>query len=648
MSERLIPINASFPTIAPIDRPYHGADRLSLPQPPSKLGDTVTVRVHVPDALRTRTVAVRALRDAEPVASRLAPADRTATGTWWEGEILVANLVTTYRFCLIGEEGSPFPYGWLNAAGLFPFDVSDSADFRLVLHDPAPEWVDDAIVYQIFPDRFARSSQSPTDAVGLPTHAELPDWARPMPWGAEPSVRGEISGHEFYGGDLRGIVERLDHIQSLGADTVYLTPVFPAGSVHRYDATDFTRIDPLLGGDEAMADLSRALHQRGMRLVLDLTTNHTGDTHRWFRTAQADPDAPETAYYLFTDHPHEYESWMSVPTLPKLDHRSEPMRRALYEGQDSVVAQWLKPPYEADGWRIDVANMTGRSGDVDLAHDVARALRATMRETTAATGRETWLVAEHGHDATGDLVGDGWHGTMNYAGFTRPLWAWLADPASDLNWLGLPTTIPRISGSAAAETLIRYNAEMPWPARCHSQNQLDSHDTPRIRTVVGDQGRQLVAAAALATLPGVPTLFMGDEIGAVGTTGEHSRTTMPWAVIDGHQTDPRVELDLIDIYRSLFAARREYVALRRGGIRFLHIEDDALVFERVHADASVIVHLARDAHEPIRIPADALLGGTKGSDSEPLLSLGDARATAEDGDLVLSASGAGSTLVARA
>src|SRR5699024_7973692 len=190
---------------------------------------------------------------------------------------------------------------------------------------------------------------------------------------------------------------------------------------------------------------------------------------------------------------------------------------ALYEGKESVVAQWLSPPVEADGWRIDVANMTGRSGDIDLAHEVARVLRTTMRVTEIATGRATWLVAEHGHYASRDLVGDGWHGTMNYAGITRPLWAWLADPESELNWLGLPTTIPRISGHAAAETLTRYNAEMPWPARCHSQNQLDSHDTARIRTVAGDRGRQLVAAAALATMPGGPTLYMRDEIGAVGT-----------------------------------------------------------------------------------------------------------------------------------
>jgi alpha-glucosidase len=596
--------------------------------------------------MRTHTVAVRALMDAEPVATRLVPGERTSNGIWWEGEITAANPVTGYRFCLIGEDDSPFPYGWLNAAGLFPFDVSDSADFRLVLHDPAPAWVDDAVVYQIFPDRFARSAQALADAEGLPTHPDLPGWARPMAWDAEPTVRGEISGQEFYGGDLRGVIERLDHIQSLGANTVYLTPVFPGGSVHRYDGTDFTRIDPLLGGDEALIDLSHALHERGMRLVLDLTTNHTGNTHAWFQAAQADPDAPETAYYLFTDHPDEYESWLNVPSLPKLDHRSEPMRQSLYEGQDSVVAHWLKPPYDADGWRIDVANMTGRSGSVDLAHDVARTLRETMRETDRTTGRETWLIAEHGHDATRDLSGDGWHGTMNYAGFTRPLWAWLADPRSDLNWLGLPMSIPRITGRAAAETLIRYNAEMPWPSRCHSQNQLDSHDTPRIRSVVGDRGRHLVAAAALATLPGVPTLFMGDEIGAVGTTGEHSRTTMPWSVIDGDKVDQAVELDLLAIYRDLFVVRRDHTALRRGGIRFLHISDDALVFERVHPEGSVLVHLARDAHVPIRVPVSALLMTHETLKIDTLVTIGDVSSKANEDELVLTAVDSGSSIIA--
>jgi alpha-glucosidase len=139
---------------------------------------------------------------------------------------------------------------------------------------------------------------------------------------------------------------------------------------------------------------------------------------------------------------------------------------------------------------------------------------------------------------------------------------------------------------------------------------------------------------------------MGDEIGAVGTTGEHSRTTMPWRVIDGESTDPSVELDLIGVYRALFTARRDHVALRRGGIRFLHIGDDALVFERIHSDESVVVHLARDAHDPIRIPTAALLRGVRGGDPETVLLVGDASARSEESDVVLAAGGAGSSVIA--
>lgn len=647
------------------EQPHHDSGPLHVLARPRRIGDEILLRVWVPASYPADVLALRTVVDGEIRTAQLVLAAHEAHGAWWETTLIVSNPVMGYRFCVLAADdavtasGAPVPvYAWLTAAGLVPWDVSDATDFRLVVHEAAPDWVDDAVVYQVFPDRFSRSGTMPSDDRGRPAPPDLPEWAIPMAWEDEPAVRGDITGQQFYGGDLDGVIDRLDHIASLGADTVYLTPVFPAGSVHRYDASTFDTVDPLLGGDEALVRLSEALHGRGMRLVLDLTTNHTGDTHEWFRAAQADPDAPEADFYLFEEHPTRYASWLDVPTLPKLDQRSHALRERLTRGAGSVVGRFLTPPVLADGWRIDVANMTGRHGDVDLTREVAREIRSTLREITAQTGRGTWLIAEHGHDATGDLAGDGWHGTMNYAGFTRPLWAWLADPGSDLNWLGLPMTLPRLSGTAISRTLRGYNAQMSWEARTHSQNQLSSHDTPRTRTVVGTRGRQLTAIAALATLPGVPTVFAGDELGAVGTTGEHSRTPMPWCAIEEADGE-RIDLAVLAATRALLGQRRREVALRRGGLRWLSIGPDALVFARTHPEGDVIVHLARDAHAELTLDLAALPGSTPGRAGAPghtdapgragavetLHREGGSRVRQEGCSLRLSATEAGATLL---
>ena len=182
------------------------------------------------------------------------------------------------------------------------------------------------------------------------------------------------------------MIDKLDHLASLGVYLLYLTPVFPAASNHRYDAASFDRVDPLLGGDEAYIRLIEAAHARGMRVIGDLTSNHSGDTHEWFRSAHRNPGAPEQEFYYFTDAGNtEYVSWLGYDSLPKFDWSSRELRDRFIEGEDSVVARWLKPPFGRDGWRLDVANMTGRFGAVDYLPDVARGVRRAV--TAARSGR---------------------------------------------------------------------------------------------------------------------------------------------------------------------------------------------------------------------------------------------------------------------
>ncbi len=185
----------------------------------------------------------------------------------------------------------------------------------------------------------------------------------PCSWDTTPvEGAGPRTPYQFYGGDLGGIIEKLDHIQQLGADVIYLTPFFPARSNHRYDASTFASVDPLLGGDQALVELVEAAHARGLKVMGDLTANHSGDAHEWFRRALAEPDSEEAGYYYFNDDHTGYESWYGVPSLPKLNWTSEGLRERFVLADDSPVARWLKPPFNLDGWRIDVGNMTGRLG----------------------------------------------------------------------------------------------------------------------------------------------------------------------------------------------------------------------------------------------------------------------------------------------
>ena len=208
-----------------------------------------------------------------------------------------------------------------------------------------------------------------------PTHRPTPDWAIPAEWTDPVDLVPPARSAQFYGGDLDGVREHLDHLEALGINLLYLTPFFPARSNHRYDASTFDHVDPLLGDDDALVRLVEAAHARGIRVIGDLTSNHSGDAHEWFRAAQADPDSPERSFYYLHDD-GSYESWLGVPSLPKFDWKSPELRRRFIEGPESVVARFLAPPFNLDGWRIDVANMTGRLGDEDLNESVRRTIRA--------------------------------------------------------------------------------------------------------------------------------------------------------------------------------------------------------------------------------------------------------------------------------
>ncbi len=571
-----------------LGRPHHDGSELYAPAGTPSLGDTVPVRFRVPAGVGETGLHVRVLTDGEPA---YLPARLDATlddERWYVAEVTVHNPVTAYR----GVVQLPGGYRWLNGTGLHDRDVTDAADYRVSVHGGAPAWARDGVVYQIFPDRFARSG----------TERPTPAWAVAAEWDEPVDGTKPLAPLQYYGGDLLGIEQRLDYLADLGVGTVYLTPIFPGESNHRYNATTFDHVDPLLGGDDALASLGAAIHARGMRLIGDFTTNHTGDTHEWFQRALADRGAVEAGYYYWRDEDPGYVGWYDHATLPKLNYGGTGLLERMATGEDSVTAHWMKAPYSLDGWRIDVANMTGRYAADDFARDVARAVRARM----AAIKADSVLIAEHNFDATADLVGDGWQGTMNYAGFMRPVWSWLASPSSPVpTFLGMPNGIPRRSGAATVETMQEVLAGVAWPVALSSWNSLDTHDTPRLPEVTGDPAVSLVGLALLYTYPGTPMMFAGLEVGAGGLNGEYGRVPMPWHRPEAFDTPTfRAVRDLVHL-------RNRSRALREGGLRWAVVHDDAVAFLRETADERVLVVAARAPWPGSVLPASLVGAGAR-------------------------------------
>ena len=255
-----------------------------------------------------------------------------------------------------------------------------------------------------------------------------------------------------------------------------------------------------------------------------------------------------------------------------------------------MTARWLRPPFDLDGWRVDVANMAGRLGDIDVNRDAAVAMRATMAETKP----DAYLVAEHAYDASRDLDGDGWHGVMNYLAFTRPAWCWLRRD-EDLKFLGDPLPVPRFGGRrdgrvdprAAGRAAVALDA-------CRASTCSGRTTRPASAPCAARADRQIAGAGLLFTFPGVPMVFAGDEIGLTGVDGDGARQPMPWDAAAGTATCSAPTAQLAEL-------RRSSPALRHGGLRWVHADDDVLVYLRESRDERLLVQVSRADHAPVAV-----------------------------------------------
>jgi alpha-glucosidase len=552
---------------------HHDGSEKYVSNPSPRLGERVQIRLRMGLNAPVRNVALRTFPDGEQLFSPMTAGPVEAACRLWHAELPIEQPAMHYRFLLEADDG----VWWYTAAGPVDYEPLDATDFQLLADYATPSWLPGAVFYQIFPDRFDNANPA-TDP--RPEEYEYRG-QRPQtyPWGTPPP-EGKAFSLVFYGGDLPGITRRLDYLQDLGVNTLYLNPIFTAYSNHKYDVADYEHVDPHFGGDGALIDLRRALDERGMRYMLDIVPNHCGYFHPWFQKARQDRNAPEAEFFTFTHHPGQYATWLGVWSLPKLNYRSAELRRRIYEGPDSVFRRWLRPPFRADAWRIDVANMLARQGPTQMNVEIGRGIRQAIKETNP----EAYLIGENFFDASSQLQGDMWDGVMNYMGFGVPLFYWLRGYRAHGRGLREPIITPVPWSTASLEATWRMRrASIPWAVAMQQYNLLGSHDTMRARTLVnGSDALHRLAVTLLLTFPGVPGLYFGDEIGMVDGGRLGSRGCMDWDASHWNQ-------DLLAFHKDLISLRKRSMALQKGGFQALAVEPDTLAYQREAVGERVLV-----------------------------------------------------------
>ena len=508
------------------------------------------------------------------IAMRWASSDPTATFEYWRGTVPAGSSAKHYRFRV--NDGSAT--AWLNAAGITSNEPS-SGDFFILPGFKTPEWMKNGVVYQIFPDRFFDGDSSNDVTNGEYTYAGCA--TEHHAWGTSvfPKVKG-CRSEVFFGGDLSGIDEKLSYIKrTLGADIIYLNPIFNSPSNHKYDTQNYYEIDPAFGTGRALQRLIADIHgsSNGPRgyIILDGVFNHSGDSNCWFgkqaydSIACSSPGAyrsrasPYYRFYTFQSWPNTYSSFFGFGGMPKLNYGASgsAVRNQIYGTPSSVMQTYLSRPYGIDGWRLDVAqslDADGNAGSDATNHQIMR----EMRSAVLSINPNAEILGEYWGDPAPWLDdGKEWDGAMNYNGFTRPVSEWLcgADEAGR-------------SASVDASTLDRWlhasRADLPIAVQETMTNELGTHDTVRFATRCGGDIRKTYMGLIFQfTYLGTPTIYYGDEYGLQGGPDPDDRRTFDWArASSGNRA--------VALTHKLVALRHVYSALRTGSYMTL-VTDDA-------------------------------------------------------------------------
>ncbi len=451
--------------------------------------------------------------------------------------------------------------------------------WQLTVYDrgfQTPDWLAGGVMYQIFPDRFFRSGQKkegvPTDRKLHESWDEQPDW--------KPDAQGKITNTDYYGGDLKGVEEKLDYLKSLGVTCIYFNPIFEAHSNHRYNTADYSKIDPMLGTEEDFTHLCKAAKELGIHILLDGVFNHTGSDSVYFNRERRYPNdgaynsqsSPYYPWYSFRRWPNDYECWWNFTTLPNVNERN-PQYSQYINGTGGIIQRWIESG--AAGWRLDVAD--------ELPDFFLENLRAAAK----AQNSDALILGEVWEDASNKMA---------YGFRRRYLLGHQLD--SVMNYPFRSAVLGFLTGANPAdmmETILNILENYPPQVTRLLMNHIGTHDTERAMTVLAGEpargrGREWQGAACLTkesrayglnrmrlaslmqfTLPGVPCIYYGDEAGMEGYRDPFNRACYPWG---------EEETELIAWYQTLGRLRAQCPALKEGEFIPVHAADGCMAYIR--------------------------------------------------------------------
>ncbi|MCL2376826.1 MAG: glycoside hydrolase family 13 protein [Defluviitaleaceae bacterium] len=514
--------------------------------------------------------------------------------------------------------------------------LSDEADenyfFTIVPGFKTPNWAKNAVMYQIFVDRFYNGDvtndvkNSEYLYMGM-LAKKVDDWAAPLQ---------NMDICNFYGGDLAGVMQKMEYLADLGVEVIYFNPLFVSPSTHKYDIQDYDYIDPHFGvivndggetlsfdgldnryatmyvqrttdkqnleaSNELMIKLIQLAHKNGIKVILDGVFNHCGAFNKWMDTegfygdgyevgAYHSQSSPYVDYFLWREDGKwpknkHYDAWWGHDNHPKLNFEGS---RELYDEILRVAAKWVSPPFNADGWRLDVA------ADLGLSREFNIKFWADFRDAVKKANPEAIIIAEHYGDPSDWLDGRGWDSVMNYDAFMEPV-SWF--------FTGMQKHSEAFSRDALCDAaalegaMLHWMAKMPYPAAHTAMNQLSNHDHSRFLTrtngrvgrlhtigaAAADAGvRKAIMLAAVAmqfTWPGCPTVYYGDEAGLCGWTDPDNRRPYPWG------NEDKI---LLEFHKKIINIHKQYTALRGGSLVFLLTDYGVLSYGRWDAYQSAV------------------------------------------------------------
>ncbi len=522
---------------------------------------------------------------------------------------------------------------------------NDDYNFSIVPDFFVPSWAKGAVFYQIFVDRFCNGDES-NDVLDNEYCYIGEGTRRVTDWSKYPDT---MDVRSFYGGDLQGVMNKLDYLKDLGVDVIYLNPIFVSPSNHKYDIQDYDYIDPHFGviikddgeclpeGSKTNKDSTRyinrvtskenleasnalfvklvdEIHKRGMKIILDGVFNHCGSFNKWLdreciyenqegydKGAYVDAESPYRSFFKFQDpwqwpYNPTYNGWWGHDTLPKLNYEES---EKLYEYIMRIGEKWVSPPFNADGWRLDVA------ADLGYTEEFNHKFWHDFRERVKKANPNAIILAEHYGDAKSWLLGDQWDTVMNYDAFMEPITWFLTgvEKHSD-EFRGDLLGNPDAFTGALRHHMSRFNQNSLEIA----MNELSNHDHSRFLTrtnrKVGrlhtmgpeaanegvNKGVFREAVVFQMTWPGAPTIYYGDEAGVCGWTDPDNRRTYPW----GHE-----DWDLINFHKDIIKIHKENPALMKGSVKFLYGGYKVVAYGRFTDRQAVIVILNNDYNEQI-------------------------------------------------